>query len=125
MSKICITIGHSMLKNSNITSADGVKMSGCNEYKYNKLLAPYIKKYLEQLGNDVDIITCPEKQFDKSTDEANYKLNLVNKGGYDLVIELHLNASDNKSANGCEVLYLSESGKKYAIRVQEKLATVF
>ncbi|HDX7260820.1 TPA: N-acetylmuramoyl-L-alanine amidase, partial [Clostridioides difficile] len=33
--KICITVGHSILKNGSCTSADGV----VNEYKYNKSLA--------------------------------------------------------------------------------------
>lgn len=124
MLKIALTIGHSILKNGNITSADGTKFGGCNEYKYNKLLAPYIKKYLESEGHKVDIIICPEKKFNKSTKEATYKLNIVNNKKYDLVVELHLNAAD-KTAQGCEVLYISKSGKKYATQVQKKLATVF
>lgn len=123
--KIALTIGHSILKNGSVTSADGVAMGGVNEYQYNKKLAPYIVKYLEQAGHKVDTIICPEKKFAKSTEEAAYKLNIVNKGKYDLVVELHLNASNNKTANGCEVLYLSDKGKGYAQRVQAKLATVF
>ncbi|GAA0222862.1 hypothetical protein J2Z43_002146 [Clostridioides mangenotii] len=34
--KICITVGHSILKNGNCTSASGV----VNEYQYSKALAP-------------------------------------------------------------------------------------
>lgn len=123
--KIALTIGHSILKSGSITSADGTAMGGVNEYKYNKKLAPYIAKYLEQAGHTVDTIICPEKKFAKSTEESTYKLNIVNKGKYDLVVELHLNASDNKTANGAEVLYISTKGKEYAQRVQTKLATIF
>ena len=49
----------------------------------------------------------------------------ANAGGYDLVAELHLNASALHNAKGCEVLYYSETGKAVAQRIQSKLATVF
>lgn len=57
--KIALSIGHSILKNGECTSASGV----VNEYKYNKKLAPYIKKYLEKVGCTVDIINVPEKNI--------------------------------------------------------------
>ena len=119
--KIALTVGHSKLKNGNITSANGF----INEYEYNKNLAPLIVKYLKQLGHDVDLIICPEKQFVKSTEESKYKLNIVNNGKYDLIVELHLNASDSSTANGTEVLYISDDGKAYAERIQVKLSTLF
>ncbi len=123
--KIALTVGHSILKNGNITSADGTKFGGVNEYKYNKELAPYIVKYLKELGHTVDLIICPEKQFTLSTQEKAYKLNLVNDGTYDLVVELHLNAASVNTAKGTEVLYKSDAGKVYAERVQKKLITLF
>lgn len=119
--KIALAVGHSILKNGNITSANGV----INEYKYNKGLAPLIAKYLTKLGHAVNVIVCPEKKFNISKDESTYKLNLVNNGVYDLVVELHLNASTSSSAKGCEVLYISQKGKEYAGRVQSKLSTLF
>jgi N-acetylmuramoyl-L-alanine amidase len=119
--KIALTVGHSMLKNGNITSANGV----INEYKYNKELAPIIVKYLKQLGHDADLIICPERKFTKSIEEKNCKLNIVNSRKYDLVVELHLNASSSLSAKGVEVLYISAKGKAYAKRVQAKLNTLF
>lgn len=122
---IAITIGHSMLKNGSITSADGTHLGGGNEYKFNKTFAPYIAKELRANGHKVEIIQCPEKVFTSDKQEKTYKLNLVNKMGYDLVIELHCNASNNPVAEGCEVLYKSENGKKYAERVQKQLAKVF
>lgn len=57
--KIALSIGHSILKNGECTSASGV----VNEYKYNKKLAPYIKKYLEKVGCTVNIINVPEKNI--------------------------------------------------------------
>lgn len=119
--KIALTVGHSLLKNGNITSADGV----INEYKYNKELVLLMDKYLKKLGHTVDVIICPERKFEKSTEESRYKLNIVNNGKYDLIVELHLNAAATSNANGTEVLYISDKGKVYAERVQAKLSTLF
>ncbi len=123
--KIALTVGHSQLKNGYYTSADGTKFGGGNEYKFNKTFSNYLSKELKKKGHLVDIIICPEKKFTKSTQEKNYKLDIVNDGDYDLIIELHLNASVNSTAEGCEVLYISNKGKYYAERVQAKLSTVF
>ena len=123
--KIAITVGHSRLKNGCYTSADGTKFGGGNEYKFNKTFSSYLAKALRKNGHTVDVVRCPEKQFAASKQEKNYKLNVVNNNKYDLVIELHLNAASNPNAEGCEVLYISEKGKKYAKAVQSKLATVF
>ena len=123
--KIALTVGHSKLANGCITSADGRKYGGVNEYEFNKALAPLIAKYLKLKGHTVDIIVCPERKFKVSTEEKDYKLNIVNNGEYSLVIELHLNASNSPSASGCEVLYLSDRGKAYANRIQAELANMF
>ena len=122
--RIALTVGHSLLKNGCYTSADGKSYGGCNEYKYNKAFSKQVANALRNNGHTVTIIVCPEKQFTSSTQERSYKLNLINNGNYDLVIELHLNAS-TPSANGTEVLYKSAKGKKYAEQVQKQLATVF
>lgn len=123
--KIAITVGHSLLKNGCYTSADGRKYGGCLEYHWCKNFGKNLKKALEKDGHEVDLIVCPEKKFSKSSQEKIYKIPLVNNGDYDLLIELHLNASDNKNACGTEVLYKSNTGKKYATAVQKQLATVF
>lgn len=119
--KIALSVGHSILKNGNITSANGF----VNEYKYNKDLANYLVKYLKELDCDVDLIICPEKKFTKASEESTYKLNRINKAEkYDLVVELHLNAS-SPLANGTEVLYVSETGRFYAEKIQLKLSSIF
>ena len=123
--KIALTVGHSRLKNGYYTSADGTKFGGGNEYKFNKTFSTYLAKELRAKGNIVDVIICPEKKFTKSTQEKNYKLDIVNDDDYDFIIELHLNAAVNANAEGCEVYYISSKGKLYAERVQSKLSTVF
>ena len=123
--KIAVVVGHSRLKNGYYTSADGTSLGGGNEYKFNKTFSTYLAKALRKNGHTVDVIRCPEKVFLTSVQERNYKLNIVNNNKYNLVIELHLNASSNTAAEGCEVLYISEKGKMYAKEVQKKLATVF
>ncbi|HBG6028842.1 TPA: N-acetylmuramoyl-L-alanine amidase [Clostridioides difficile] len=118
--KICITVGHSILKSGACTSADGV----VNEYQYNKSLAPVLADTFKKEGHKADVIICPEKQFKTKNEEKSYKIPKVNSGGYDLLIELHLNSS-GVGAFGTEVFYYSEKGKEYAQRVVDKLSKPF
>ena len=69
--KVAITVGHSILKNGNCTSAGGY----VQEYKYCKELAPLIANYLKQEKHTVDVIVCPERQFNKAYEER--LINLV------------------------------------------------
>ncbi|MEG2787332.1 MAG: N-acetylmuramoyl-L-alanine amidase [Romboutsia sp.] len=120
--KICITVGHSKLKNGNYTSASGIKV----EYLYCKEQGQALKTKLEKEGHQVTLIICPEGQFSSAKEEVNYKLSRINGKRFDLVIELHLNCY-NSSAKGTEVLYYSTSttSKIYAQRVVNKLGTKF
>lgn len=120
---IALSVGHSILKNGTITSANGI----INEYKYCKEIAPIIKRYLEQLGHCVELIICPEKTFTTSSEEKSYKLNIINNKSkkFDLVTELHLNAFHTPDANGTEVYYYSNAGKVFADRIQKKMITKF
>lgn len=124
--KMALTVGHSKLKSGSYTSADGRKYGGVLEYQYNKELAPLVQQWVIKGGWACDLIICPEGQFTASKQESSYKLNLVNDASkdYDLVCELHLNASGSHTATGEEVLYISESGKRYAEAVSAKLATI-
>ena len=118
--KICITVGHSILKSGDCTSASGV----VNEYQYCKGLAPVLANVLKKEGHLVDVIICPEREFTNKNQEKSYKLPRINGKGYDLCVELHLN-SFNKTARGTEVLYYSNSGKMFAQRVVNKLGNIF
>jgi N-acetylmuramoyl-L-alanine amidase len=70
--RIALTVGHSILKNGCITSADGTKFGGGSEYKFNKTISKYVAKELRKNGHDVDVIICPEKLFTASTQEKGY-----------------------------------------------------
>ncbi|HBG2429418.1 N-acetylmuramoyl-L-alanine amidase [Clostridioides difficile] len=118
--KICVSVGHSLLKSGSTTSADG----NINEYLYNKALAPYLSIELQKIGHSVDVVICPEKKFKTKDEEPKYKLPLINSKSYDLVIELHLNCY-NKVARGTTVLYVSKAGKQYAEKIQSTLSTAF
>ena len=117
--KICVSIGHSILKNGNNTSSNGIK----NEYNYNKSLAPKVVELLKKEGHTVKLLQCPERMFNKSTEEAGYKLSVVNSDKYDLCLELHLNAS-NGQGYGAEVWYTSGAGGEYASRICDKLHSI-
>lgn len=124
--KICVSVGHSRLKNGNYTSADGRKYGGVIEYLYcrdfgKKYLVPALKK----AGHEVDFIVCPEKEFYSFRQEREYKVQRINTKKYDLLMELHLNASDNPKANGTEVFYKTDSAKKYAVKITEALGNVY
>ena len=123
--KVILTVGHSVLKNGTCTSADGRPFGGVLEYAYNKGIVGKAAAYLRSAGHEADVLLCPENEFKSSAEEKGYKLPRVNGGGYDLVAELHLNASVRHDAAGCEVLYLSEKGKAVAQRIQGQLATTF
>lgn len=122
--RICISVGHSVLKNGNITSADGTAFGGGNEYKFCKEFAPILKTYLENAGHDVTIIRVPERSVANQTAERNYKIARYNNN-YDLNIELHLNAASVKTACGTEALYTSKTGLKYAEAITDSLSEIW
>ena len=121
--KICISVGHSVLKNGYITSADGTAHGGGNEYKYCKEFARVLKKYLAAAGHTVTILRVPERTVKNQAEEKKYKISRYNKG-YDINLELHLNAA-GKTAAGTEALYVSSTGKKIADAICNELSTIF
>lgn len=123
--RICVIVGHSILSNGYCTSADGRVNGGCLEYKWCKSFGKKLVKRLLKRGHLVDFVVCPEGKFVAAKDERPFKVQLANQRPYDLLIELHLNAFDNETANGCSVLYKSEKGKAYALEINQRLATVF
>lgn len=123
--RIALCVGHSILKNGSCTSADGRKFGGCQEYNWCKAFGKNVKKALEKNGHQVHLIICPEKKFGSHYQERKYKLDIINSGDYDLLIELHLNSSTKPTSEGVEVLYKSKAGKKYAEAVEKELEKVF
>ena len=124
--RIACVVGHSILKNGTITSADGTSKGGVNEYKWCKDFTKTLANTFIKNGIQADFICCPERKFSSASEERSYKLSIVNSGKYDLVIENHLN-SFNSTAKGTETLYYptSKNGKDLAQRVNDKLDDIF
>lgn len=113
---ICISIGHGK-------SAKGGYDSGALGGNYQEFkIAREIGKYIGELF----------KGYDCTADVINYDATLyltdriahVNKHGYDLAIEIHLNAA---GGTGSEVYYKhkSASGKKLAAAISKSIANTF
>lgn len=123
--KIYVCTGHADYGNM-ISSADGITVGGCNEYNYNRDLLPYIKKWCEKVGIICYTDTPEVGKLHSLEDEINYYITHANAKNYDLVVQLHLNAY-NEKVGGCEVWYYPNSsmGMQYANSVCNKLGTVW
>ncbi len=109
---VAIDYGHSKTAND---GAYGI----VEEFKVNREYGGLVKKYLEQLGHTVDVVS---KDTCISNSEAlSYRVQMEHKKNYDLYISCHANCF-NGIAEGCEVLYYSASGKVYADKVITEIA---
>lgn len=122
--KYFICVGHANYGGGVISSADGTKYGGVNEYKYNKELAPHVVKWLEKAGHKAVLCIAPEGKLHSLNEEINYFIGEEHKDDYDLSVQLHLNAFNGK-AYGCEAYAYTEKGKEVADRICKKLGTVW
>lgn len=117
-------VGHSVLKNDNITSANGL----INEYLYCKNLGKLLKKEIDKTKrNKADLFVIKENKLNKTSEERKEKADYLKNKNYDLIIELHLNASINKNANGVECYHYpnSSKGKLYSQKIVKSLGKYF
>lgn len=121
---VFVCVGHAHYGDGVISSADGRKYGGVNEYEYNKKLAPYVVKWLQAAGHKATLCIAPEGKMKCLDDEINYFIGEEHKKNYDLSIQLHLNAFYGK-ANGCEVYAYNAEGQKVADKICKKLGTVW
>ena len=121
---IFVCVGHANYGGGVISSADGTKSGGVNEYKYNKALAPYVVKWIEAAGHKATLCIAPEGKLHSLNDEINYFIGLENKGDYDLAVQLHLNAFNTKAC-GTEAYAYNSEGLKVAESICKKLGTVW
>lgn len=112
--KILVSAGHTLTGKG--TGAEGF----INESQENRALSKLIVEYLKKLGHEADY-----HEVNSGSDYINQQANKANSKNYDLVVQIHFNASDDASANGTEVIYRSSKGKVYAQKVQDKLKTEF
>ena len=122
--KYFICVGHADYGNGIISSADGTKYGGVNEYKYNKELAPYVCKWLQAEGHEATLCIAPEGKLHSLNDEINYFITEEHEQDYDLSVQLHLNAF-NGSAYGCEAYAYNNAGLQVAQRISAKLGTIW
>lgn len=114
--RIALFIGHGITEKTNLSAFGYV-----NEYYYLKDLVPIIAKELNEYGYECDLYIPPEYLFKNPIDEVIYKLvraNVKNNIGqyrYDLVLELHLNYSNDPLKNGTCAYYKIGDNNAYLI----------
>ena len=122
--KFFICVGHANYGGGVISSADGTKYGGVNEYKYNKELAPYVCKWLQAAGHEAVLCIAPEGKLHSLNDEINYFITEEHKQDYNLSVQLHLNAFNGK-AYGCEVYAYNNVGLQVAQRISARLGAIW
>lgn len=92
-----------------------------NESQENRSLSSIVVKYLKLAGHNVDYY-----EINEANDYLQKQVAKANSKNYDLVVQIHFNAYKNTTNEmGTEVLYLSDSGKVWAEKINAKLSTVF
>ena len=114
--KICISIGHGKSAKGGYDS--GALGGGYQEFKIAREIGRYIGEAFKDYACTVDVINYDATLY--LTDRIAH----VNKHGYDLAIEIHLNAS---GGTGSEVYYKHKSatGKKLAGAISKSIANTF
>lgn len=113
---ICISIGHGKSAKGGYDS--GALGGGYQEFKISREIGKYIGEVFKGYACKVDVINYDATLY--LTDRIAH----VNKHGYDLAIEIHLNAS---GGTGSEVYYKHQSatGKKLAAAISKSIANTF
>lgn len=113
---ICISIGHGKSANGGYDS--GAVGGGYQEFKIAREIGKYIGEVFKGYDCKADVINYDATLY--LTDRIAH----VNKHGYDLAIEIHLNAS---GGTGSEVYYKhkSSTGKKLAGAISKSIANTF
>ena len=92
-----------------------------NESQENRSLSNIVVKYLKLAGHNVDYY-----EINEANDYLQKQAEKANSKDYDLVVQIHFNAYKNTTDEmGTEVLYLSDSGKVWAEKINTKLSTIF
>lgn len=113
---ICISIGHGKSAKGGYDS--GACGGNYQEFKIGREIGKYIGEIFKGYACTADVINYDATLY--LTDRIAH----VNKHGYDLAIEIHLNAS---GGTGSEVYYKhkSASGKKLAAAISKSIANTF
>ena len=113
--KVLICAGHTLKGKG--TGATGY----INESEENRILSKIVVKYLEYAGHNVDYY-----EVNEDSDYLQKQVAKANSKDYDLVVQIHFNAFKlTEGSMGTETYYISDSGKVWAEKVNDKLSTVF
>lgn len=113
MKRVAIDIGHA--------EGTGAWFQGVNEHEVCAGLAEKLAEHLRSFKteeHEVDIV-----DFENETNSGDLvkTVKTVNTGGYDAVVSLHMDWSDNPDAHGAHVCYYSKKGKVLAEAVAQRL----
>jgi N-acetylmuramoyl-L-alanine amidase len=113
--KVLIVPGHTL-------KGVGSGASGyIDESEENRSLSKIVVKYLEFAGHNVDYY-----EVNEGKDYLAKQVAKANSKDYDLVVQIHFNAFKlTEGSMGTETYYLSDAGKVWAEKVNDKLSTVF
>lgn len=113
---ICISIGHGKSAKGGYDS--GALGGGYQEFKIGREIGKYIGEIFKDYACTADVINYDATLY------LTERIAHVNKHGYDLAMEIHLNAS---GGTGSEVYYKhkSASGKKLAGAISKSIAKTF
>lgn len=114
--KICISIGHGKSARGGYDS--GAVGSGYHEFKLAREIGRYAAESLKNYGCEVTLINYDADMY------LSDRIACVNKGGYNLAAEIHLNAG---GGTGPEVYYKhsDDGGKKLAAAISKSISGVF
>ena len=110
--KIALDVGHARL-----TGASG---NGLQEHEVAARLAHYVKEMLcGQPHITANIVDFPELS---NAGDLSAAIRAINSGGYDAVVSLHCDCSDNPAARGAHVIHKTLAGYALGIEIAERLA---
>ena len=114
--KICVSIGHGKSKSGGYDS--GALGGNYQEFKIGREIRKYIGEIFKDYACTADVINYDATLY------LTERIAHVNKHGYDLAIEIHLNAA---GGTGSEVYYKHKSatGKKLAGAISKSIANTF
>jgi N-acetylmuramoyl-L-alanine amidase len=116
--RICIIVGHGKSASGGYDSGAVSKDKKYHEFKIAREIAKHCAAELKAAGFDCELMNYMGDLY------LTERVKAVNKGNYDFIAEIHLNAG---GGTGSEVFYYngSPTGKKYAEAISKSIATTF
>ncbi|MBU5482864.1 N-acetylmuramoyl-L-alanine amidase [Clostridium sp. MSJ-11] len=112
--KIAIDLGHG-------TGDDRGSIGYLNEEKIIREYGPLVIEGLKKLGHTIINVT-PTKSNLTLAQSLAYRVNMANSNKVDLLVSLHVNAFEKDRAKGCEVEYISPTGKGLAEKICSEIS---